>query len=145
VSSIVGRSTSKAEQEKCQLRRIGILRQIKEINTSPGSQNRPDQPQQVVFGQRWLIWSRMGVRRASPSPVLQDQWVQDVSAAHAPPAVEAEIPAVIEHIVELVADHQPTTPHAMHGDLLSDWPWPIVIVTDRHSKVDARLGTLLSC
>ena len=84
--------------------------------------------------------SGVGEGRVPPALVLQNQGVQDVSAADAPPAVEAEMPAVIEHIVELVTDHQPTTPHATHGRLLSDWPWPIVKFTDRHTQSGCQTG-----
>jgi len=47
----------------------------------------------------------------APSPlVLQDQRIQDVAAADASPSDKAEMPAVVQHIVEMVLHHQPATP-----------------------------------
>ena len=47
----------------------------------------------------------------APSPlVLQDQRIQDVAAADTSPSDKAEMPAVIQHIVEMVLHHQPATP-----------------------------------
>jgi len=48
--------------------------------------------------------------RASSPLVLQDQRIQDIAAADASPSDKAEMPAVIQHIVEMVLHHQPATP-----------------------------------
>ena len=60
--------------------------------------------------------SSVGACRMSPAPVLPNQGIQHVAAADAPPAVEAEMPAVIEHIVKLIFHHQSATPYAPHGE-----------------------------
>jgi hypothetical protein len=46
--------------------------------------------------------------------VPQDQRVQNIATADATPASEAEVAAIIEHIVKLVFDHQTTTACAVH-------------------------------
>jgi hypothetical protein len=48
------------------------------------------------------------------SLVFQDQRVQNISTANAAPPPEAEVSAIIEHVVKLVSDHQTTTACAMH-------------------------------
>src|SRR3989338_1766821 len=54
--------------------------------------------------------------RMPPAPVLPNQGIQHIAAADAPPAVKAEVPAVIEHIVKLIFHHQSATPYAPHGE-----------------------------
>src|SRR5439155_5273783 len=50
--------------------------------------------------------------------VSQDQRVQDVSTADAPPAVEAEMPRVIPKIVKRIQYQQSSTPWTVHSFLL---------------------------
>src|SRR5439155_2027263 len=50
--------------------------------------------------------------------VSNDQRVQDVSTADAPPAVEAEMPCVIPKIVKRIQYQQSSTPWTVHSFLL---------------------------
>jgi len=73
--------------------------------------NGPAQPPGVVFNQRPAILMKKLEHERVPSPlVLQDQRIQDVAAADTSPSDKAEMPAVIQHIVEMVLHHQPATP-----------------------------------
>jgi len=78
----------------------------------------------------------------APSPlVLQDQWIQDVAAADTSPPDKTEMPAVIQHIVEVVLHHQPATPQALHGIPLSDRLDLVTSIRREIRKPDARPQT----
>jgi len=51
--------------------------------------------------------------------VSQNDGVQNVPAAEAPPAIECPIPAVIDQIEKLIRHHQASTPWTLHGYLLT--------------------------
>jgi hypothetical protein len=51
--------------------------------------------------------------------VSENEGVQNVPAAEAPPAIESPIPAYIDQIEKLIRYHQASTPWTLHGYLLA--------------------------
>jgi hypothetical protein len=51
--------------------------------------------------------------------VSQNNGVQNVPAAEAPPAIESPVPTVIDQIEKLIRHHKASTPWALHGGLLA--------------------------